>query len=274
MPINTLRPYPGEVLLDPTNAPMQGLDRGNEPGHGLAPRPHAGPLPGSKEVPIQVIPRNKWVKLIQDLEQNEQRLSDLRYVDPANPILSLHQGTTLFCWANSVISAMMILQAKANARVVRLSPASVAAPIKGYSNSPGYNGEALKYIVQNGVCSQLVWDANTWNNPSLDNAISRADRTRPNQTITEYWDLQPKNFDQLMTLLLRGIPVAIGLDWWGHEVCALDPVWLGGEEFGVRIWNSWGETWSDHVSGLSSTNGMAVLSERYATPENAVAPRF
>ena len=77
--------------------------------------------------------------------------------------------------------------------------------------------------------------------------------------------MQPRNFDQLATCLLSGIPVAIGLNWWSHEVTAMDLVETSPGVFGVRIWNSWGDGWEDR--------GMAVLSQSKATPDDAVAPR-
>ena len=81
--------------------------------------------------------------------------------------------------------------------------------------------------------------------------------------MTEWWELQSGDFDMLFTLLLYQIPVAIGLNWWSHEVCAVDPLWVNGKPQ-VRIWNSWSDDWSDE--------GMGTLTESKATHDDAVAP--
>lgn len=269
MPFDSSLLYPDESVLDEDSAlPGDGTDPGQ--GRGRVPRnwlriPH-GALPGARPFAVPTIARTEWDDRIKDIEQNGRRLSDLRL--QAN-IPSLHQGTTNYCWCNAVISAMLINQAKQGGTVQKLSPASVAAPVKGYRNLGGFNGEALEYIVTFGVCPQQLWPPNAID-PQFDTNATREARKR--FKITEWWELGNRRFDQLMTLLLLGIPVPIGLDWWGHEVCALDPVKLGTDRYGVRIWNSWGEIWQDR--GISTTNGMAVLSQELAAPDDAVAPRF
>ncbi len=157
---------------------------------------------------------------------------------------------------------MLALRAMMNEVIVLLSPASVAAPIKGYRNQGGWGGEALEYIVAHGVAPVADWPANAINK-QYDNAASQASRQR--FTVTEWWDLAPRNFDQLMTCLLLRIPVPIGLNWWHHEVCAIDPVVLSPGKFGVRFRNSWGDGYGDQ--------GFGVLTESKATPDDAVAPR-
>ena len=69
-------------------------------------------------------------------------------------------------------------------------------------------------------------------------------------------------FDEVITCLLNRIPVAAGLDWWGHLVCFLDPVLLPDGSVGVLFQNSWGVDWP-----TPGANGLAVLTERKATPD-------
>jgi hypothetical protein len=81
------------------------------------------------------------------------------------------------------------------------------------------------------------------------------------------WDDLPQTFDALATQVLLGFPVAIGLNWWSHEVTAVSLVKLDGSgRYGMMIDNSWGEGWG--------TKGRGVLTESKATPDDAVSPRL
>ena len=84
-------------------------------------------------------------------------------------------------------------------------------------------------------------------------------------------------FDEVITCLLNRIPVAAGLDWWGHLVCFLDPIILppgtapantpDGSTVGVLAINSWGVDWP-----TPGANGLFCLTEDLATPDGAAAP--
>ena len=208
---------------------------------------------------LPLIPRNEWAARIKEMEETKTRLSDI--VDLAG-LKSLDQNGTNYCWCNAVVTAMETLQAVQNQPIVKLSSASVAAPIKGYRNQGGWGGEALDYIVEHGVAPASDWPANAIKR-EYDNETSRASRKL--HSIKQWWDLTPRNIDQLMTCLLLRLPVPIGLNWWGHEVCAMDPVVIGSNAFGTRIRNSWGDSYGDH--------GFAILSESKSRPDDAVAPR-
>lgn len=253
--------YPGEVIID-ESVTVQPANSGYVPrDYAVMPRGAVPAGDGKFADPfdISLIPRNEWDARIEELEAKKNRLSDLRL---ANNIPSLNQGSTNYCWCNAVISAMMILQAKQGGVITPLSPASVAAPIKGYRNQGGWGAEALDYIVKNGVAPVSLWPANAINR-QYDNAESQAARAK--FKILEWWELESQNFDQLATLLLLGIPCPLGLNWWSHEICALDLVKTGSNSYGTRIWNSWGD---DNYG----TKGMGVLSESKSRGD-VVAPR-
>ena len=66
-----------------------------------------------------------------------------------------------------------------------------------------------------------------------------------------------------LLVVLLGIPVVSDFNWWGHSVCTLDLVSLS--PFTTRIWNSWGDTWSE--------NGTGLLQGSKALPDGMIAPR-
>lgn len=207
---------------------------------------------------LPLIPRDEWAARIEEMEHTKTRLSDIRR---AYQIPSRNQNGTNYCWAHGPVSALILIRARMGLPYVDLSPASVAAPIKGGRNQGGWGSQALEYMIEHGVADVAHWPNN---NRSVNQYLESSRENAARHKVTEWWELRPRNFDQYMTCLLHRIPVAIGLNWWGHEVCGMDPVIISAREFGSRIWNSWGDSWSD--------NGEGILNMSKSTPDDAVAP--
>jgi hypothetical protein len=232
-------------------------------GRGLKPRNLKAEPTGSFAAPfdIPVIPSNQWEAIIDAREASQSSLWHIRERALGDGrIPSLHQGSTNYCWAHGPVSAMLLVRARENQPYVRLSATAVAAIVKEYRNRGGIGIDALRWIVANGCPPDDLWPANRID-PALDTPAMR--RAAAKNKITEWYDLKPRRFDQLATCLLLNIPVAVGYNWWGHEVCAIrlrryKSKWV------VDIWNSWGDTYG--------TNGVATLEESQATPDDAVAP--
>lgn len=261
---STLRPR--EFVIDDNNYTSHALNPivgGETKNRGRAPRDWAkepfGSLPYAKAFDIPLIPESEWDARI---EEGEKTKTFLSHICDQKKLVSLDQNGTNYCWCNAVITAMEILQARTGQPIVKLSPASVAAPIKGYRNQGGWGGEALDYIIKNGVAPASLWPPNAINRSYFDK--QEVKDARDDYKVTEWYELENRNFNQLMTLLFLRIPVPIGLNWWSHEVCACDPVKLS-SGYGVRIRNSWSDSYGDH--------GFAVLTRSKATPDDAVAPR-
>lgn len=165
------------------------------------------------------------------------------------------------CWYNAVVMAVMIVRMLQGQKLVRLSPASGACKITNFRNVGGWGTQALKHATNYGIVPQANWPAN---------AIDRKYDTPANDAlrklyrVTEWWDLKPRSFDEKMTCLFYGIPVPCGYNWWGHEICAVDPIIKDGR-FGTMEANSWGKSWGD--------NGYCILMESKSTPDDAVAPK-
>ncbi len=293
-----------EPLIDedgsPATIPIEGHLKGRLP-RDYEKVPH-GALEGAMPFPSDwYIDEANWPSIIQERDAAFARVSDrLRNSLPYIP--SLDQDGTNYCWCNAVVGCVQAVRAGMNEPYVPLSACSVAAIVKGYSNQGGWGGEALKYIVDNGIAPLEMWPNSTSGiRRTYDNADTKA--ARVNYKVTEWWDLKNGDFKAVMSCILRGIPVAIGLDWWGHEVMACDGVLLNqsfgrikelqqsftaryryymdrskyapeyydmmmdsfASQIGVRFRNSWRDTYGD--------KGFGTLTRSKATPDDACAPR-
>jgi hypothetical protein len=213
----------------------------------------------AKRFDLPIIPRSEWSDRIEKIEKTKSRLSDISY---SYDLECLDQNGTNYCWANGPVYCVEVVRLTMGLGIEYLSPASVAAPIKNYRNQGGWGTQALKYIIEKGIVPSKYWPPNEIDRSYYtDENLAKA----KDYIVTEWYDLENDNFDQLMTCLLLRIPVAVGYDWWRHEVSAIDPISLGDGEYGIRIRNSWGMGWGK--------DGYAILKEGKATPDDAVAPR-
>lgn len=269
---------PGELIIDDDNW-RQFVDYrvdGHEMGHGLVERDYSQHPQGcyfaaaawAPDAPT--VPRSEWSARIKEMERTKSRLSDLRMIaNRGKPIPSLDQNGEGFCWAYSTTSAMMMLRAVQGLPYVRLSAHAVGCKVKGFRDQGGWSAQSLDFIVRYGVPSVEAWPEKSMSR-SHDNEKTweNAARHKPTEGWVELsapiYD-RDLTFDQVMTCLLHRIPVPSDFNWWGHAVCAVDPVEVEPGSFGVRIWNSWRDSWG--------TLGMGVLRGSKAIPDNAVAPR-
>ncbi len=199
------------------------------------------------------IPRSEWVDRI--LEGKGTFLHDL-----TAGILPPHdQGTTNFCWAHGSVRAVEALRVYQGQSPLILSAESVAVPVTGGRNRGGSAEEALEQLSKFGCCRQEFWPNNDLN---IRHAKTGWEADAIDHVILKWADIE--NFEDQVTLALHRIPVAIGLDWWGHLVCQLDPVILPDGSIGIGIDNSWGPDWGE--------NGYGILDERHGTADGAFAP--
>ena len=213
----------------------------------------------AKGFDIPTIPRSEWSDRIESLEKTESRISDVSYFENIN---CQDQESTNYCWANAPVYCVQLVRMLSGLGIEYLSPASVAAPIKNFTNRGGFGSQALEYIIEKGIVPSKYWPENSIDKKYLNDKNSDIAK---NYVVTEWYDLEVGNFEQLMTCLLLRIPVAVGYLWWGHEVSAIDPISFGEDKYGIRIRNSWGMSYGK--------DGYAILAEKAATPDDAVAPR-
>jgi hypothetical protein len=196
-----------------------------------------------------LIPEHEWQARIEEMEERKSRTSDL--IDQAG-VPVLNQQQTNFCWAFAPTMCLMITHAIQNQPLVVLSPASVACPITGFKNRGGYGGDSLEYIIEHGIVPASQWPQTAIDRKYLTEANKQAALLN---RATEWWSLRPRNVQEQISCLLRRIPLSTGLNYWGHQVCDVDPVWVNGK-IGVRFRNSWGSEWGQNGYGIRQGNKM------------------
>lgn len=216
---------------------------------------------------IKLIPRSEWSERIKEKEQAKSNLSNLLL--SAN-IPSTDQNGSNYCWAYSTVGCVQTIRAFNNQPTIRLNPHSVAATIKRGANQGGWCGLSLRFLMEHGVAPMGTGDGE-WPEHSHDFRKNEPRcRERMGQFIvSEGWvDLSRADYDQRMTFdqvascLLSGIPCALDFNWWGHSVLGCDLVEVERNDFGIRIRNSWRDSWGE--------KGFSVLRGSRAIPNGAV----
>jgi len=274
-----------EVVIDDNNFQdyVENVTVEGEPvSFGLVPRDlnenpigcYGNVLPWDMDLPT--IPRDQWPTLIRQREATKSRLSDIILQgNKGQPIPSLDQGSYGYCWSHSAVGCCEAIRAVSNEPYVPLSAFAVACKIKNFRNQGGWGAQACDFIATNGVPTELIWPRKATNR-SLDNPATWEDAAK--RKLTEGFmeagapydrDL---TLDQVVSLLLRHIPVVVEYNWWGHSVYACDPVDLDSSlplshinRWGLRIRNSWTDRWGER--------GFGILRGRKAIPDGSVAPR-
>lgn len=250
--------FPGEPIINDSStedatAPPPGMGRGLR----LELRGPEGYGDLASAFPSELlIPDSEVQARIQELEEQKSNLSNIG--DTAN-LPPLNQGQTNYCWGNGPVYCVQLIRVIQNQELVLLSPASVCAPIKNFKNQGGWGKEALEYIIEHGIVPVSKWPANSmdrkyWTEENKKLAL--------NYRVTEWMELKPRSKQELISCMLRRIPVAVGYNHWSHEVSAVDAVWLDGT-VALRIRNSWGD-WG--------VNGYGILQGSKMLPDDAVAP--
>lgn len=241
---------------------------GKERARGGLPRDFASYPTGfsrwAKPFDLPLIPESEWQSRLDARIAAKAQGSDIRNKGMNGaPMPSRDQNGKGYCWAHSSTSAAMMVRAYQAEPYADLSAYAVACIIKQYRDEGGWGSESLEFIATRGIPTSEFWPqqsmsrANdkpeTWANAGL-------------HKFTEWMDLADSGAavkQQLVTALLCGLPVVVDYNWWSHSVCAIDLVSLN--PFRIRIWNSWGDGWSE--------NGTGILEGSKALPNGALAAR-
>lgn len=259
------------VVIDDSNYKQYAQPQ-SDPQHrrGLIPRDYGffpiGYYAEAKTFPDELlIPRNEWKDRLEQQKKDKARLIDVRNSgNHGEAIPALDQDGRGYCWAHSSVSAVLLARAAQGEPYADLSAFAVACIIKHYRDEGGWGAASLEFISKRGVPTSEFWpqqsmaksndNPKTWENAALHKAH-------------EWFDLDRRNLDQLVSCLLMGFPIVSDFNWWGHSVCTMCLENVGSSVKDLETWilNSWGSKWSE--------NGAGRLKGSKAMPDDAIALR-
>lgn len=219
---------------------------------------------------IALIPRSEWSARIKEKERTKSNLSDLLL---GAGIPSTDQNGHGYCWAYSTGGCVQAIRAFNNQPYIPLNPHSVAATIKKGADQGGWCGLSARFLMEHGIAPMGTGE-HEWPEHSRDyKRFEAACRERMEQfKVSEGWiDLglsdydQEMSFDMVASCLLANTPCALDFNWWGHSVMGCDLVEVSSNAFGIRIRNSWTDSWG--------AKGFSVLTGSKSIPNNAVGLR-
>ena len=217
----------------------------------------------------QLIPRHEWYDRAVELQKNK---TSLMHVAKKTGWEIKNQRSIPYCWVYGVAAAAELSVIMQGQEYEKLSACSVGAKVKNFRLKGGWGDQAAEYAAKYGFVPQSLWP---------EAQVKRVYDTSENwiaakaYKITEWNELRRRNLDDLYSCILRGIPVPVGFNWWGHLVCGLDLIPFSKprgtsdrditKSFGLGIANSWGKNWS--------SDGYGILRGSKQIPDGAVAIR-
>lgn len=268
MAASTVRP--GELVIDDStdnDKLFRFRINGRICGRGLVPDQDNSRIEySSPPSQLKLIPRSEWSDRIKEKVAQKAQISDILLADN---IPSTDQDGDGYCWAYSTGGCTIALRAMQGQPYVKLNPHSVAAVVKNGRDEGGWCGLSLKYLREVGIASEEFWPVHS---RDVRNNTAACIANKNLHKVTGEWaDLtrseydQNLTFDQLATCLLLNVPCATDFNWWSHSVMACDLVEVSSNNFGIRIRNSWTDSYGD--------KGFAVLQGSKCIPNGAVGLR-
>lgn len=227
----------------------------------------------AKQTPLDVIPYEEWPDRIADQERNK---SSLEHIWADSGMGVLNQGSLNFCWAFSVVGALMIERAMMGLPFERLSPSSVAAPITGYRNVGGYIENAILGCRDTGAAPESLVPMCTLRandfKPKWREAASKFKVTMANDIpgVDQFINGQRVSAHQIQgSQLLLNRPMPNEITRMAHSMMSIRVLdryqklpATDYRRYGVRGLNSWGKEWGN-LGWYVMEGGQQVVNHGY-----------
>lgn len=214
-----------------------------------------GSIPSVPPAVIEPIPLEQWPDIIADRIRARSTIED-RWKD--SPIGVLNQEKISYCHAFSSVMLTMLERELQSLPYVELSASSIGGPVTGWRNAGAYIHDDLARAVRFGTASTAFVPMLTTRKADCKPGWE-ADAAK--RKVSEYSDIQSRNFVIHGTMLLDNHPVGVGLNYWGHAVTDVDVVDLYPQKratdwtrYGIKFINSWGKGWGDNGLGVRTGN--------------------
>lgn len=172
--------------------------------------------------------------------KESEELGALREVVDLAGLICKDQNGTNYCWGNAPTHCYEVNRVGDNHELVYFSPGSVCGPLTGFRNVGGWGGTALKRIIDAGLCPQDVYPANKTSKPAN---FEQLMQIAAGYKAKECWNL-PTLRSQVSAMLKARRAIALGYDWWRHEVTGYQALWDQGA-LAYLCRNSWSMSYGD-----------------------------
>jgi len=212
----------------------------------LKAKPYGSAGVSLKAAGINLIPRSEWPARIEALKKANAGLMALSY----GKVPCSDQDGLGFCWVHSAKNAAQFASYVQGQRIYELSAVSVGGPITGYRNEGGWPSVAVEYMQKHGAVGTALWPENDLDSSYAKKAAVKGDykKHRIAATIADLGETG-NIFDECVTCVLLGSPVAVSYNWWGHAIVMVGVTEQDGVYYGV-FRNSWGDDWSGGDKGF------------------------
>lgn len=214
------------------------LPRPRELGYGTKAAIAAGMLP-VEEYPDVLVPEDEWKERIQ--AAHAKKMMPIHRFE-ANDVKAKSQGSTNYCWAYGLGSALEDTQLLQAQPYCRLAPASLGWLVN-WRNVGYYLSETIRGAATRGICSsKFAPDGVThyhgfepgWEEDGLKHCPREWFDTNGNER---------QMAKMCVSLLLATVPLYIAYNWWGHALAMVGVLWDEREKYNLRWigWNSHGD---------------------------------
>lgn len=153
------------------------------------------------------------------------------------------------CCSNATAMTVEVSRDVAGLPFVELSPSSIYCNLTYPRDGGSTLEENLQWVSTVGIAPVTLVPANEWSNPAKWAAGWKIEAAK--YRLTDWYDLDG-SFDNVVSAVLYGYPVNIGINWpsgGGHSICVVGVV-QSGATWQLLIANSWGDGWGTKGFGL------------------------